>query len=81
MHSGADNTDSATEYTQLTTDAAIARLSAALRKSETRQSLYECQCCGETIAQARREAVKGVRLCVSCADLEWVRVNGVPRRG
>lgn len=30
------------------------------------ESLHECEECGQTIPQARREAVPGVRLCVEC---------------
>lgn len=35
------------------------------------QSLLECEECGEDIPEARRRALPGVRLCVSCqAELE-----------
>ena len=29
-------------------------------------SLSHCECCGEEIPQARRQALKGVRLCIAC---------------
>ncbi len=47
-------------------------------------SLSHCAECGEEIPQARREAVAGVRLCLTCQnthDLEEVRSSGYNRRG
>lgn len=34
----------------------------------TGESLLECEECGEPIPPARREALPGVRLCVSCQE-------------
>lgn len=31
-------------------------------------SAHECVECGDSIPQGRREAVKGVQLCVECAE-------------
>ena len=48
------------------------------------ESLANCAECGTTIPQARREAVPGVRLCVTCQeehDKETVNVSGYNRRG
>ena len=47
-------------------------------------SLGHCEACGNTIPPARREAVPGVRLCISCqAEHDKVKVNlsGYNRRG
>ena len=47
-------------------------------------SLTNCEECNATIPAARREAVPGVRLCVSCQaehDKEVVNHSGYNRRG
>jgi len=62
-------------------DDAVARARLALRKGE---SLTHCEDCGETIPQARREAVPGVRRCVACqseADRHYVDHSPYNRRG
>jgi phage/conjugal plasmid C-4 type zinc finger TraR family protein len=48
------------------------------------ESLRQCEECGEDIAQARRRAMPGVRLCVRCQELrEENRTSnaGYNRRG
>lgn len=48
------------------------------------QSLTHCEACDSAIPEARRKAVPGVRLCVSCQaenDKETVRSGGYNRRG
>lgn len=48
------------------------------------ESLSECAECGESIPEARRAAVPGVRLCVACqqeADSNDAAGNGFNRRG
>lgn len=48
------------------------------------QSLTHCEECDKTIPQARREAVPGVRLCVSCQaehDKDAEKFSGYNRRG
>ena len=48
------------------------------------ESLAECAECGATIPEARRQAVPGVRLCVTCqqaADAEQAAFAGYNRRG
>jgi phage/conjugal plasmid C-4 type zinc finger TraR family protein len=48
------------------------------------KSLTHCEECDNTIPPARREAVPGVRLCVSCQaeqDKKAVAVAGYNRRG
>ena len=48
------------------------------------ESLLECEECGTTIPDARRKAIPGVRLCVSCQetiDQEQAVFAGYNRRG
>ena len=48
------------------------------------ESLGQCEQCGETIPEARRKAVPGVRLCISCQeteDKEQVNTSIYNRRG
>ena len=48
------------------------------------KSLGNCEECGATIPQARREAVPGVRLCITCQaghDRESAVPSGYNRRG
>jgi phage/conjugal plasmid C-4 type zinc finger TraR family protein len=48
------------------------------------ESLENCEECGATIPEARRNAVRGVRLCVTCQeaeDKEQAAVSGYNRRG
>jgi phage/conjugal plasmid C-4 type zinc finger TraR family protein len=47
-------------------------------------SLTHCAECGNEIPQARREAIQGVRLCLSCQearDRELEQFSGYNRRG
>jgi phage/conjugal plasmid C-4 type zinc finger TraR family protein len=46
--------------------------------------LTHCSECGEAIAEARRAAIPGVRLCLSCQDSrdrDVARFSGYNRRG
>ena len=48
------------------------------------ESAVNCDECGSAIPEARREAIPGVRLCVSCqetVDQEQKAVAGYNRRG
>ncbi len=48
------------------------------------ESLANCEECGNAIPPARREAIPGVRLCVTCQaehDKKAVNVSGYNRRG
>jgi len=48
------------------------------------ESLENCTECGKTIPPARREAIPGVRLCVTCQaqhDKDTVNLSGYNRRG
>ena len=60
----------------------------AVEKARSRlpsgESLRHCEECGETIPEARRQAIAGVRLCVGCQQLEDERAaerGGINRRG
>lgn len=47
-------------------------------------SLTNCEECGKIIPPARREAVPGVRLCITCQaehDKEAAKLSGFNRRG
>ena len=48
------------------------------------ESLSHCEECGEDIPEARRQAIAGVRLCVSCQqslDEHLASQGGINRRG
>jgi len=60
----------------------LARLKA--RKGPTGESLTHCADCEEPIAEARRLAVPGVKLCIDCASQRDTRNApraGINRRG
>lgn len=60
---------------------AVARARSQLPKGE---SLSHCAECGDPIAQARRLAIKGVRLCLACQvgqDRQQSTSGGYNRRG
>lgn len=59
----------------------VARARSRLPRGE---SLTHCEVCEEPIPEARRQAVRGVRLCVGCQaelDGERSRNTGYNRRG
>lgn len=48
------------------------------------ESLGECESCGDTIPEARRKAIPGVRLCIGCqeaVDTEQAAFSAYNRRG
>lgn len=62
-------------------DDAVSRARGHLAKGE---SLMRCEECGVAIPEARREAVPGVRLCITCQeaqDRKAVPFAGYNRRG
>jgi len=64
-----------------TIDDAIKRARSQLPRGE---SLKECEECGSAIPEARRRAVRGVRLCIACQealDKNQAAVSGYNRRG
>ncbi len=64
-----------------TNEDAVQRARQGLPRGE---SLEKCEECGVTIPEARRNAVRGVRLCVACQETEdkqKAAVSGYNRRG
>lgn len=64
-----------------TIEDAVKRARATMPKGPSRT---ECEECGEAIPDARRKAIPGVRLCVSCQaerDAENQNKSGMNRRG
>ena len=59
-----DQFDRAAELEALHREAAIARQ--AERSQQQAPSAYECEECGETIPESRREAAPGCRCCIEC---------------
>lgn len=42
-------------------------------------SAFECEECGDDIPEGRRNAVRGVKLCTTCAERVALKVSGVKR--
>lgn len=62
-------------------DDAVQRARSRLSKGP---GLSHCEECGEPIPKARREAVPGVRYCITCQevmDAEQAGTGGINRRG
>lgn len=81
MASGWANDDAVNEQINSTIGDAIAKARSELPKGE---SLEYCEECGEPIPEARRKAVKGVRLCIRCQqeeDTHKATYSGYNRRG
>jgi len=60
---------------------AVNRVRSRLPRGE---SLRDCEECGDSIPEARRKVVPGVRLCVACQELrdsEQATVSAYNRRG
>jgi phage/conjugal plasmid C-4 type zinc finger TraR family protein len=69
------------EQIDSTIEDAVQRARSQLPKGE---SLTHCEECDTPIPEARRQAVPGVRLCVSCQaqeDHEQAKAGGFNRRG
>ncbi len=63
-----------------TIEDAVARARGELPHGESRD---ECESCGDPIPEARRKAIPGVRLCISCQqekDLHNATFSGYNRR-
>ncbi|PAU78253.1 DksA/TraR family C4-type zinc finger protein [Halomonas salipaludis] len=69
------------EQIESTLEDALQRVRSQLPSGE---SLRHCEECGDEIPQARREAIKGVRLCIACQserDKQQTSYSGYNRRG
>jgi phage/conjugal plasmid C-4 type zinc finger TraR family protein len=49
---------------------AIANVRRALEAQASQPSLTHCEECGDEIPEARRSAIRGVKLCVFCQQLQ-----------
>ncbi|HEX6930268.1 MAG TPA: DksA/TraR family C4-type zinc finger protein [Gammaproteobacteria bacterium] len=81
MAGGWAKDDAVTEQIDATISDAVERARRHLPQGE---SLTHCEECGKEIPARRREAVKGVRLCVNCQserDEEEKRASLYNRRG
>ncbi|WP_421531866.1 DksA/TraR family C4-type zinc finger protein [Lelliottia amnigena] len=81
MASGWANDDAVNEQINSTIEDAVARVRGELAQGE---SLRECEECGDPIPEARRKAVPGVRLCITCQqnkDSKNTSQSGYNRRG
>lgn len=81
MASGWANDGAVQEQIDSTIEDAIQRARSQMARGE---SLTHCEECDVVIPEARRQAVKGVRLCVNCQaahDKEQARFSGYNRRG
>lgn len=63
MASGWANDDAVNEQINSTIEDAVARARGEIPRGE---STEECEECGEPIPEARRKAIPGVRLCITC---------------
>lgn len=81
MASGWANDGAVQDQIDSTIEDAVARARSGLPKGE---SLKFCEECGDPIPEARRTAIPGVRLCVTCQqekDLHNSTYAGYNRRG
>ncbi|MBA1273464.1 DksA/TraR family C4-type zinc finger protein [Stutzerimonas azotifigens] len=81
MAGGWTNDGAVQDQIDSTIEDAVQRARSRLGQGE---SLKHCEECGAAIPEARRQAVKGVRLCVRCQseqDKEQAKYSGYNRRG
>ncbi|MCE9992369.1 DksA/TraR family C4-type zinc finger protein [Enterobacter sp. 186315] len=81
MASGWANDDAVNEQINSTIEDAVARARGEIPRGE---SLEFCEECGEPIPEARRKAIPGVRLCITCQqekDSHNASYTGYNRRG
>ncbi|WP_037044041.1 DksA/TraR family C4-type zinc finger protein [Pseudomonas sp. BAY1663] len=81
MATGWANDGAVQEQIDSTIEDAIQRARSKLGQGE---SLTHCEECGAEIPEARRQAVKGVRLCIACQseqDKREANFSGYNRRG
>ena len=73
MASGWANDDAVNEQINSTIEDAVARARGEIPRGE---SLEFCEECGDPIPEARRKAVPGVRLCITCQQDKDSQGNG-----
>ncbi|GIZ12985.1 DksA/TraR family C4-type zinc finger protein [Pseudomonas sp. NCCP-436] len=81
MASGWANDDAVQQQIDSSIEDAIARARSRLPRGE---SLHYCEVCDAVIPEARRQAIAGVRLCVTCQteeDRAQAAFAGYNRRG
>ncbi|HDR2754087.1 MULTISPECIES: DksA/TraR family C4-type zinc finger protein [Enterobacter] len=81
MASGWANDDAVNEQINSTIEDAVARARGEIPQGE---SLEVCEECGDPIPEARRKAIPGVRLCITCQqdkDSQNSSYTGYNRRG
>lgn len=81
MASGWANDGAVQDQIDSTIEDAVARARRGLPKGESRKF---CEECGEAIPEARRQAIRGVQLCVNCQqdkDSHNSTFTGYNRRG
>ncbi|EJD6509922.1 DksA/TraR family C4-type zinc finger protein [Providencia rettgeri] len=81
MANGWANENAVQEQIDATLDDAITKARSQLHSGESAEI---CEECGETIPEARRLALPGVRLCISCQnelDKKNATYSGYNRRG
>ena len=80
MAGGWTNDSAVQEQIDSSIEDAVARARSQLPQGE---SLAECEECGAPIPEARRQAMPGVRLCVSCQEVQDRQsgFSGYNRRG
>lgn len=82
MAGGWARDDAVQEQIDSTVEDGLERVRSRIPKGESR---YDCVECGEPIPEARREALPGVQLCVTCQEeldeAEKKSFSGYNRRG
>ncbi|MCW2256114.1 phage/conjugal plasmid C-4 type zinc finger TraR family protein [Providencia alcalifaciens] len=81
MANGWANEDAVQEQIDATLDDAVAKARSQLHSGE---SCEFCDECGDVIPEARRQALLGVRLCITCQrelDKKLATFSGYNRRG
>jgi phage/conjugal plasmid C-4 type zinc finger TraR family protein len=73
-----DDIDRANDLAQMHLDLAIRATISRAGSHLAGQTPEHCGCCGESIPEARRQAVPGTQWCVHCADDQELLRRRVP---
>jgi phage/conjugal plasmid C-4 type zinc finger TraR family protein len=68
-YNNAEETEVAQVQNLMANQNAIGAVQAALAKQRSQPSAEFCEECGEDIPLARRQAIQGVQMCISCQTL------------